>query len=91
MENNSAQEDNSGNDPVTTSPTQSKILNFKIFPFKHQKTPSLFLLVFTGLLFYCTSLYNEYALDDGIIYTLKCLCFKRCKRNKRHSYKRCLS
>jgi tetratricopeptide (TPR) repeat protein len=39
---------------------------FKYFPFADQKQP-LIVLVLIGLIFYCTSLNNEYALDDGII------------------------
>jgi protein O-mannosyl-transferase len=40
--------------------------SFKYFPFFNAKQP-LFVLVVLGILFYCTSLYNEYALDDGIV------------------------
>ncbi len=39
---------------------------FKFFPFFNNKQP-VFILVFLGIIFYCTSLYNEYALDDGIL------------------------
>jgi len=39
---------------------------FRYFPFFNQKQP-VFVLVLVGIIFYCTSLYNEYALDDGII------------------------
>ncbi|MBA2613858.1 MAG: tetratricopeptide repeat protein [Bacteroidetes bacterium] len=39
---------------------------FKYFPFFNKKQP-LFVLVLVGIIFYCTSLYNEYALDDAII------------------------
>lgn len=39
---------------------------FKYFPFYNRKQP-LFILALIGIIFYCTSLYNEYALDDGII------------------------
>ncbi len=39
---------------------------FKFFPFFNNKQP-VFILVVIGIIFYCTSLYNEYALDDGII------------------------
>jgi hypothetical protein len=39
---------------------------FKYFPFVNQKQP-IIILALIGLLFYCTTLYNEYALDDGII------------------------
>ncbi len=39
---------------------------FRYFPFFNQKQP-VFVLVLLGIIFYCTSLYNEYALDDGII------------------------
>jgi protein O-mannosyl-transferase len=40
--------------------------NFKYFPFFNKKQP-IFVLVLLGIIFYCTSLYNEYALDDGIV------------------------
>jgi hypothetical protein len=39
---------------------------FKYFPFFNNKQP-VFVLFLVGIIFYCTSLYNEYALDDGII------------------------
>ena len=39
---------------------------FKYFPFINQKQP-LIVLALIGIIFYSTSLYNEYALDDGII------------------------
>lgn len=39
---------------------------FKYFPFFNNKQP-VFILVVLGIIFYCTSLYNEYALDDGIL------------------------
>lgn len=39
---------------------------FKYFPFINQKQP-IIVLALIGVIFYCTSLYNEYALDDGII------------------------
>lgn len=39
---------------------------FKFFPFLNQKQP-IIVLALIGLIFYSTSLYNEYALDDGII------------------------
>lgn len=39
---------------------------FKYFPFLNQRQPIL-VLALIGFIFYCTSLYNEYALDDGII------------------------
>lgn len=48
-------------------PQFSELKNtYKIFPFVNQKQP-IILLTLLGLIFYCTSLYNEYALDDGII------------------------
>lgn len=39
---------------------------FKYFPFFNQKQ-AVFALTLIGIIFYCTSLYNEYALDDGIV------------------------
>jgi tetratricopeptide (TPR) repeat protein len=39
---------------------------FKYFPFFNKNQP-LFVLVLLGLLFYGISIFNEYALDDGII------------------------
>jgi hypothetical protein len=39
---------------------------FKYFPFLNQRQP-IMILAIVGFIFYCTSLYNEYALDDGII------------------------
>ncbi|MGZ3932376.1 MAG: tetratricopeptide repeat protein [Bacteroidia bacterium] len=39
---------------------------FKYFPFINQKQP-IIVLALIGLIFYSTTLYNEYALDDGII------------------------
>lgn len=39
---------------------------FRYFPFFNKKQP-VFALVLIGLIFYCTSLDNEYALDDGIV------------------------
>lgn len=39
---------------------------FKYFPFLNQKQP-IIVLALIGIIFYSTSLYNEYALDDGII------------------------
>ncbi len=39
---------------------------FKYFPFINQRQP-IIVLAMIGLIFYCTTLYNEYALDDGII------------------------
>lgn len=60
--------------PKTTTtiskPTELKLppLNntFKFFPFTNQTQP-LIILILIGFIFYITSLYNEYALDDGII------------------------
>ncbi len=40
--------------------------SFKYFPFFNKKQP-IFVLVLLGIIFYSTSLYNEYALDDGIV------------------------
>ncbi len=39
---------------------------FKYFPFLNTKQPFLILIIL-GIIFYCTTLNNEYALDDGII------------------------
>ncbi len=39
---------------------------FKYFPFLNQRQP-IIVLALIGLIFYGTSIYNEYALDDGII------------------------
>ncbi len=39
---------------------------FKWFPFLNRKIAALIIIV-TALIFYCTSINNEYALDDGII------------------------
>lgn len=39
---------------------------FNIFPFFSRKQPA-FVLMVLGIIFYCTTLYNEYALDDGIL------------------------
>jgi len=39
---------------------------FKYLPFFNNKQP-VFVLIILGIIFYCTSLENEYALDDGII------------------------
>lgn len=39
---------------------------FKYFPFLNQKQP-IIILALIGFIFYGTSIYNEYALDDGII------------------------
>ncbi len=48
-------------------PELPKLKNtFKYFPFKEQKLP-IFILIIIGILFNCTSLNNEYALDDGIV------------------------
>ncbi|MDP3557477.1 MAG: glycosyltransferase family 39 protein [Bacteroidota bacterium] len=47
-------------------PVEQPQNTFKYFPFFNKKQP-LFVLVLVGIIFYCTSLYNEYALDDGII------------------------
>lgn len=48
-------------------PVFSEIKNtFHFFPFKNQKAPFI-VIILLGLIFNLTSLYNEYALDDGII------------------------
>jgi hypothetical protein len=49
------------------SPQFKELKNtFKYFPFINQRQP-IIVLALIGVIFYCTSLYNEYALDDGII------------------------
>ncbi len=48
------------------APTTELKNTFKYFPFTRQNQPVL-VLILIGFIFYCTSLYNEYALDDGII------------------------
>lgn len=53
------------NTPTEALPIQENS-SFRYFPFFDNKQP-VFVLVLVGLIFYCTSLYNEYALDDGII------------------------
>lgn len=45
---------------------ESTLTTFKYFPFFNHKQP-VFVLILIGVIFYCTSLYNEYALDDGIV------------------------
>lgn len=45
---------------------KSAFTTFKYFPFFNHKQP-VFVLILIGVIFYCTSLYNEYALDDGIV------------------------
>ena len=51
----------------TKQPIFKELKNtFKYFPFINQKQP-LIVLALIGIIFYSTSLYNEYALDDGII------------------------
>lgn len=47
-------------------PVEQEESKFKYFPFFNNKQP-VFVLALIGIVFYCTSLYNEYALDDGII------------------------
>jgi len=47
-------------------PVEQPQSTFKYFPFFNKKQP-LFVLVLLGIIFYCTSLYNEYALDDSIV------------------------
>lgn len=39
---------------------------FKYFPFFNTKQPFLMLIIL-GIIFYCTTINNEYALDDGIV------------------------
>lgn len=57
-------------DQLENTPQQLPALEaapaFNYFPFFNQKQP-VFVLILIGIIFYCTSLYNEYALDDGII------------------------
>ncbi|MES2680749.1 MAG: tetratricopeptide repeat protein [Bacteroidota bacterium] len=50
------------NNEVPTEPVSS----FKYFPFFNKKQP-VFVLALIGFIFYCSSLDNEYALDDGIV------------------------
>lgn len=51
----------------TKQPQFTELKNtFKVFPFLNQKQP-IIVLALIGLIFYSTSLKNEYALDDGII------------------------
>ena len=47
-------------------PVETTENTFKYFPFFNKKQP-LFVLVLVGIIFYCTSLYNEYALDDSLM------------------------
>lgn len=54
------------NDPVINSDLAEEKSGFRYFPFFNRKQP-VFVLVLVGFIFYCTSLYNEYALDDGIV------------------------
>jgi protein O-mannosyl-transferase len=56
------------NQEINTASASAEPVNagFKYFPFFNKKQP-VFVLVLVGIIFYCTSLYNEYALDDGII------------------------
>lgn len=51
---------------VINEPAAEPKSTFRYFPFFNQKQP-VFVLVLIGIIFYCTSLYNEYALDDGIV------------------------
>ena len=57
---------------TTTTPTPPDLKlpplhnTFKFFPFTNQTQP-LIILILIGFIFYITSLYNEHALDDGII------------------------
>ncbi len=52
--------------PENALEMQSSGIHFKYFPFFNHKQ-AVFVLVLIGLIFYSTSLYNEYALDDAII------------------------
>jgi hypothetical protein len=56
------------NQEINTASASAGPVNagFRYFPFFNKKQP-VFVLVLVGVIFYCTSLYNEYALDDGII------------------------
>lgn len=45
---------------------QTQENGFRYFPFFNRKQP-VFALVLIGIIFYCTSLYNEFALDDNIV------------------------
>lgn len=58
-----AKQNNSANKQPVLAPLEN---TFRFFPFKNQKAPFLVILLL-GLIFNITSLYNEYALDDGII------------------------
>lgn len=52
---------------IPATPTLPPLENtFKYFPFPNQILP-IIVLALVGIIFYCTSLYNETALDDGII------------------------
>jgi hypothetical protein len=51
--------------PNSLTPAAEKT-TFRYFPFYSHGQP-IFVLVLIGLIFYCTTLYNESALDDGII------------------------
>ena len=51
---------------IVTSENSGPKNTFKYFPFFNRKQP-VFVLTLIGIIFYCTSLYNEYALDDGIV------------------------
>ena len=51
----------------TKQPVFQELKNtFHFFPFKNQTAPFI-VIILLGLIFNLTSLYNEYALDDGII------------------------
>jgi hypothetical protein len=54
------------NQETNTASAEPVNAGFKYFPFFNKKQP-VFVLVLVGIIFYGTSLYNEYALDDGII------------------------
>lgn len=51
---------------INTNAEQSQENSFRYFPFFNKKQ-SVFALVLIGIIFYCTSLYNEFALDDSIV------------------------
>lgn len=45
---------------------QLELLNFSLFPFKNARQPYI-ILALIGFVFYINTIYNEFALDDGII------------------------
>ncbi len=67
------EEENKNEEQINNeNPVQEKIEipelknTFRYFPFPNQILP-IIVLALVGVIFYCTSLYNEAALDDGII------------------------